>query len=119
METHSCTLTTKPRIGEPLAIEAGCSKSIAVGSREGSQLCVGIQVLVPAQMSTLLLGMGGEATLVVWSCHSRPPAETPKLRWRHVVLSREVLVSVQLLSGASASKALERLPMSGSRTEMQ
>jgi hypothetical protein len=56
MESHPCALAAEPCVGEPLAVQAS-SKGIVVGSRERSELRIGVQVLVGAQVAALWLTM--------------------------------------------------------------
>jgi hypothetical protein len=96
MEAHPCALASKSCIGKSLGVEtveARC-ECITV-CRKGSKLCIGVHILVRAWHTTLRLAMGGESTLVIWRCHSRPPAEASKLRRRH----DEVLAAICECSG--------------------
>lgn len=114
MEAHSCALASKSCIGESLRVETVETRRerIPVG-REGSKLGIGVHVLVCAWHTTLRLAMGGEAALVIWRCYSRPPAEAPKLRRRHVVVCVVIVGCLVMKLSPSTSCGLAFLRMLG------
>lgn len=84
-KTHSSTLAAKTCVGEALSAAQTSSSESSVNTRKGSQLRIGVEILIRAQMATLRLAVRRKATLVIGRRDGRPSgAKAPEL-WRHQV----------------------------------
>lgn len=84
-KSHSGALTTKARVCEACAIETA-AKGISIGPGKGTDLSIGVEILVATHGPTLMLSVGGKSRLVEWRTDARTGAEAPNLR-RHGVVS--------------------------------
>jgi hypothetical protein len=83
-EAHPGALASEAGVWEgSSAIQAVAAKRVAVNTREGAHLGIGVHVLVRTQVGALGLAMRREAMLVEGRADARPGAEGPDLR-RHV-----------------------------------